>query len=167
MSKPPDWANMKFMGYEDYDDEDEDQQRRQAEEAQRQAEEAARQNRLIEIQREMFTRAGVNPAAPVDKAGLEPHIQQALQQQQQEERKRIQELQSQAAIANLLPGNEGRFTVDAQGIKYDRGRRMNGGKTRRRTKKSKKSKKSKKFEHKFRCRDHSLRAIDVLEVQIS
>jgi hypothetical protein len=75
---------------------------------------------------------------------LEPHIQQALQQQQQEERKRIQELQSQAAIANLLPGNEGRYTVDAQGIVYDRGRRMNGGKRRRRTRKSRKSKKSKK-----------------------
>jgi hypothetical protein len=61
---------------------------------------------------------------------------------------RIQELQSQAAIANLLPGNEGRYTVDAQGIVYDRGRRLNGGKirrkTRRRTRKSKKSKKSKK-----------------------
>ena len=148
MSKP-DWADMKFnLNNSDDDDDDDDEQQRQAEEeeAQRQAEEAARQNRLIEIQREMFTRAGVNPAAPVDEAELEPDIQQELAEQQ--ERQRIQKLQGQAMLANLKPGNEGRYTVDAQGIVYDRGRRINGGKrrrkTRRRTRKSKKSKKSKK-----------------------
>jgi hypothetical protein len=151
----PDWANMKFNmnNSDDEDDDDEDEQRQQAEAAQRQAEaaqrqaEAARQNRLIEIQRKMFTDVGIDPNAQIDETGLEPDIQRELGEQQQE-RQRIQDLQRQATIANLLPGNKGRFTVDNQGIKYDRGKRMNGGKrrrkTRRRTRKSKKSKKSKK-----------------------
>ena len=144
----PDWANMKFnMNNSDDDDDDEDEQQRQAEEAQRQAEEAQRQAAEEAAQRKMFEDADVDPAADIDEAELEPHIQRELQQQQ-EERERIQGLQRQAAIANLLPGNEGRYTVDAQGIIYDRGKRKNGGKkrrkTRRRTRKSKKSKKSKK-----------------------
>ena len=144
----PDWANMKFnMNNSDDDDDDEDEQQRQAEEAQRQAEEAQRQAAEEAAQRKMFEDADVDPAADIDEAGLEPHIQRELQQQQ-EERERIQGLQRQAAIANLLPGNENRYTVDAQGIVYDHGRRINGGKrrrkTRRRTRKSKKSKKSKK-----------------------
>ena len=139
---------MKFNS-DDEDDDDEDEQRRQAEEeeAQRQAEEAERQNRLLEIQRKMFTDVGIDPSAPIDGVGLEADIQRQLAEQE-EEHQRIQELQSQAAIANLLPGNEGRYTVDAQGIVYDQGKRINGGKrrrkTRRRTRKSKKSKKSKK-----------------------
>jgi hypothetical protein len=145
----PDWANMKFNmnNSDDDDDDDEDEQQRQAEEAERQAEEAQRQAAEVEAQRRMFASAGIDPKADIDEAELEPHIQQELQQQQ-EERERIQGLQRQAAIANLLPGNEGRYTVDAQGIVYDRGKRINGGKrrrkTRRRTRKSKKSKKSKK-----------------------
>ena len=144
----PDWANMKFnMNNSDDDDDDEDEQQRQAEEAQRQAEEAQRQAAEEAAQRKMFEDADVDPAADIDEAELEPHIQRELQQQQ-EERERIQGLQRQAAIANLLPGNEGRYTVDAQGIVYDQGKRINGGKrrrkTRRRTRKSKKSKKSKK-----------------------
>ena len=144
----PDWADMKFNS-DDEDDDDEDEQRRQAEEeeAQRQAEEAERQNRLLEIQRKMFTDVGIDPSAPIDGVGLEADIQRQLAEQQQE-RERIQSLRRQAELANLLPGNQGRFTVDDQGIKYDRGRRMNGGKrrrkTRRRTRKSRKSKKSKK-----------------------
>jgi hypothetical protein len=154
MSKP-DWADMKFnLNNSDDDDDDDEQQRqaeeeeaqRQAEEAQRQAEEAERQNRLLEIQRQMFTSTGIDPTAGIDEAELEPDIQQELAEQQ--ERQRIQKLQGQAMLANLKPGNEGRYTVDAQGIVYDRGKRINGGKrrrkTRRRTRKSKKSKKSKK-----------------------
>ena len=141
----PDWANMKFnMNNSDDEDDDEDEQRRQEEEAQRQA---ARQAAEVAAQRQMFADVGVDPNAPIDAAGLEPDIQRELQQQQ-EERQRIQQLQSQAAIANLLPGNENRYTVDSQGIVYDRGNRKYGGKrrrkTRRRTRKSKKSKKSKK-----------------------
>ena len=145
----PDWANMKFNmnNSDDDDDDDEDEHRRQAEEAQRQAEEAGRQAAEVAAQRKMFADVGVDPNAPIDGAELEPDIQRELQQQQ-EERQRIQQLQSQAAIANLLPGNENRYTVDSQGIVYDRGNRINGGKrrrkTRRRTRKSKKSKKSKK-----------------------
>jgi hypothetical protein len=156
----PDWANMKFnMNNSDSDDEDE--QRRQAEEeAQRQAEEeaqrqaeVARQNRLLEIQRKMFTDVGIDPSAPYDTPELDAELQARAEQEQQEqqeqqEHQRIQILRRQAELANLLPGNQGRFTVDDQGIKYDRGRRMNGGKrrrkTRRRTRKSRKSKKSKK-----------------------
>ena len=136
----PDWSKMKFdLNNSDDDDDDDDEQRRQ-EEAQRQAAEVA-------AQRQMFAHVGVDPNAPIDAVGLEPDIQRELGEQQQE-RQRIQDLQRQATIANLLPGNKGRFTVDNQGIKYDRGKRMNGGKrrrkTRRRTRKSKKSKKSKK-----------------------
>ena len=142
------WENMNFnLNNSDDEDDDEDEHRRQAEEAQRQAEEAGRQAAEVAAQRKMFADVGVDPNAPIDGAELEPDIQRELQQQQ-EERQRIQELQSQAAIANLLPGNEGRYTVDAQGIVYDQGKRINGGKrrrkTRRRTRKSKKSKKSKK-----------------------
>ena len=136
----PDWSKMKFNLNNSDDEDDEDEQQRQAEEAQRQAQRQAEE----EAQRKMFADVGVDPTADIDEAGLEPHIQQSLQQ----ERQRIQELQRQAAIANLLPGNENRYTVDAQGIVYDRGNRINGGKrrrkTRRRTRKSKKSKKSKK-----------------------
>ena len=144
----PDWSKMKFdLNNSDDEDDDEDEQQRQAEEAQRQAEEAQRQAAEEAAQRKMFEDADVDPAADIDEAVLEPHIQRELQQQQ-EERERIQGLQRQAAIANLLPGNEGRYTVDAQGNIYDRGKRRNGGKrrrkTRRRTRKSKKSKKSKK-----------------------
>jgi hypothetical protein len=150
----PDWANMEF-NLNNSDDDDEDEQRRQAEEAEarrqaeeaearRQAEEAGRQAAEVAAQRQMFASAGIDPNAGIDEAGLEDGIQQELEQ----ERQRIQKLQSQASIANLLPGNEGRYTVDAQGIVYDRGKRINGGKrrrkTRRRTRKSKKSKKSKK-----------------------
>ena len=142
------WENMNFnLNNSDDEDDDEDEHRRQAEEAQRQAEEAGRQAAEVAAQRQMFADVGVDPNAPIDAAGLEPDIQRELQQQQ-EERQRIQQLQSQAAIANLLPGNENRYTVDSQGIVYDRGNRINGGKrrrkTRRRTRKSKKSKKSKK-----------------------
>jgi hypothetical protein len=143
----PDWANMEFnLNNSDDEDDDEDEQRRQAEEAEarRQAEEAGRQAAEVAAQRKMFEDVGIDPGADIDEAGLEPHIQRELA----EERQRIQQLQNQASIANLLPGNEGRYTVDAQGIVYDRGKRINGGKrrrkTRRRTRKSKKSKKSKK-----------------------
>ncbi len=145
----PDWANMKFdMNNSDSDDEDEDEQRRQAEEAQRQAEEEEAQRQAEEeAQRKMFTDVGIDPSAPIDGVGLEADIQRQLAEQQQE-LERIQSLRRQAELANLLPGNQGRFTVDDQGIKYDRGRKMNGGKrrrkTRRRTRKSRKSKKSKK-----------------------
>jgi hypothetical protein len=142
------WENMKFnLNNSDDEEDDEDEQRRQEEEARRQAEEAGRQAAEVAAQRKMFADVGVDPNAPIDGAELEPDIQRELQQQQ-EERQRIQELQSQAAIANMLPGNENRYTVDSQGIVYDRGNRINGGKrrrkTRRRTRKSKKSKKSKK-----------------------
>ena len=149
------WENMNFnLNNSDDEDDDEDEHRRQAEEAQRQAEEAQRQaeeagRQAAEVaaQRKMFADVGVDPNADIDEVGLEADIQRQLAEQE-EERQRIQELQSQAAIANLLPGNEGRYTVDSQGIVYDRGNRINGGKrrrkTRRRTRKSKKSKKSKK-----------------------
>lgn len=151
MSKP-DWADIQFdMNKSDSDDDyDEDEKRRQ-EEAARQAE-IQRQNRENEIQRQPFTSLGIDPAAPVDATGLDADIQRHFaeqERQQQEERQRIQGVQRQAMLANLLPGNEGRYTVDAQGIVYDRGRRINGGKiqrkTRRRTRKSKKSKKSRRY----------------------
>ena len=122
-------------------------QRRVARYTSRKGDQAQRQAAEVAAQRKMFEDADVDPNAPIDGAELEPDIQRELQQQQ-EERERIQGLQRQAAIANLLPGNEGRYTVDAQGIVYDQGKRINGGKrrrkTRRRTRKSKKSKKSKK-----------------------
>ena len=138
------WENMKFnLNNSDDEEDDEDEQRRQAE-AQRQAEEAGRQAAEVAAQRQMFADVGVDPTAPIDEAGLEPHIQRELA----EKRQRIQELQRQAMLANLKPGNKNRYTVDAQGFVYDRGKRINGGKrrrkTRRRTKKFKKSKKSKK-----------------------
>ena len=100
-----------------------------------------------EREEKIFKYVGVDPNAPIDSQDIDKYIQEKAQQQEQE-RQRIQVVQRQAILANLKPGNEGRYTVDAQGIIYDRGRRKNGGKirrkTRRRTRKSKKSKKSRR-----------------------
>ena len=84
----PDWSKMKFdLNNSDDEDDDEDEQQRQAEakqqaevESQRQAE--AQRQAEVESQRRMFASAGIDPIAPIDEAGLEPHIQRKLQQQQ-------------------------------------------------------------------------------------